>query len=98
MTGGRVIYPRTMEEALLRHPAVHYSGVIARPDPVLGQAPLGVVELWPGQSTAAEELLAHCQRLLGEADSPAEVLIIPQMPMTPTGKIDKQTLIKLYGK
>jgi long-chain acyl-CoA synthetase len=94
---GRVIYPRYMEEALLRHPAVHYAGVIGKNDPAAGQVPLGVVELHPSQVATSEELVAHCRQILGEADSPVEVVIIDQMPMTPTGKIGKQELIRLYG-
>jgi acyl-CoA synthetase (AMP-forming)/AMP-acid ligase II len=95
---GRVIFPRYMEEALLKHPAVHYSGVIAREDAVQGQIPLGIVELYPGETVSPAELMAHCHAFLGAADSPHEVLIIDKMPMTPTGKIGKQELIRLYGK
>jgi acyl-CoA synthetase (AMP-forming)/AMP-acid ligase II len=95
---GKVIYPRYMEEALLKHPAVHYAGVIARPDARAGQIPLGIVELYPEQVVSPHELLEYCQQILGSADSPQEVLIIPKMPMTPTGKIGKQELIRLYGK
>jgi acyl-CoA synthetase (AMP-forming)/AMP-acid ligase II len=97
MCRGKVIYPRYMEEALLRHPAVHYAGVIGKKDPEAGQIPLGVVELYPGAAVTADELLQHCQAILGEADSPAGIEIIAQMPMTPTGKIGKQELIQLYG-
>ena len=97
VSAGRVIYPRYMEEALLRHPAVHYAGVIGKADPAAGQVALGIVELYPEQSVSVEELLTHCQAILGPADSPAMVLVIPQMPMTPTGKIGKQDLIRLYG-
>ena len=95
---GKVIYPRYMEEALLRHPAVHYAGVIAKDDPTGGQIPLGIVELYPGQAASPEELLQQCITILGTAESPVEIQIIPQMPMTPTGKIGKQDLIRLYGK
>ncbi len=98
VSSGKVIYPRYMEEALLRHPAVHYAGVIGKADPAAGQVPLGVVELYPGQAASADELLQHCRAILGEADSPAAVRIIEKMPMTPTGKIGKQELIQLYGK
>jgi len=94
---GRVVFPRYMEEALLRHPAVHYSGVIAKPHQVLGQIPLAIVELYPGQSVTPAQLLEHCRAILGAEDSPADLLIIEKMPMTPTGKIGKQELIRLYG-
>jgi len=94
---GKVIYPRYMEEALLRHPAVHYSGVIAKKDPAAGQVPLAIVELFADQSAAPAELLDHCRSILGDADSPVEVRVVQQMPMTPTGKIGKQELLRLYG-
>jgi acyl-CoA synthetase (AMP-forming)/AMP-acid ligase II len=97
VSNGKVIYPRYMEEALLRHPAVHYAGVIGKVDSSAGQLPLGIVELYPGQTVSAEELLQTCRSILGEANSPAAVVIIPQMPMTPTGKIGKQELIRQYG-
>lgn len=94
---GRVVFPRYMEEALLRHPAVHYSGVIAKPHATLGQIPLAIVELYPGQLATPAQLLEHCRAILGVEDSPVELLIIEKMPMTPTGKIGKQELIRLYA-
>jgi long-chain acyl-CoA synthetase len=97
MSAGKVIYPRYMEEALLRHPAVHYAGVIGKADEQKGQIPLGIVELHPGKSVSPKELLKHCQSILGVEDSPAYIMIIMDMPMTPTGKIGKQELIRLYG-
>ncbi len=97
MMAGKVIYPRYMEEALLRHPAVHYAGVIGKKDEQYGQIPLAAVELYPDKVVTPEELLKHCVEILGEMNSPREIVIIPQMPMTPTGKIGKQDLLKLYG-
>lgn len=94
---GKVVYPRYMEEALLRHPAVHYAGVIARGSVAEGQIALGIVELYPGKTATTDELMAHCVNILGKEDSPEQVLIIEKMPMTPTGKIGKQELIRLYG-
>jgi long-chain acyl-CoA synthetase len=88
---GKVIYPRAMEEALLRHPAVRYACVIAHPDPSAGQLPKAVVELQPGQVVQPAELLAHSRNLLG-ADAPEEVEIIEKMPMTPTGKLARAEL------
>jgi acyl-CoA synthetase (AMP-forming)/AMP-acid ligase II len=94
---GKVIYPRYMEEALLRHPAVHYSGVIAKKDPAAGQVPLAIVELYADQSADPQDLLQHCRSILGDVECPVEVRVIQHMPMTPTGKIGKQELIRLYG-
>ncbi len=93
---GKVIYPRYMEETLLQHPAVHYAGVIAKPDAQYGQIALGVVELFAGQTVTAQDLLSHCQGILGLEHSPHQIEVIAKMPMTPTGKIGKQELIRLY--
>ena len=81
----------------IRHPAVHYAGVIGRKHETLGQVPVGIVELWEGQYATPEELLTHCRAILGAECTLTEVIIIPKMPMTPTGKIGKQDLIKEFG-
>lgn len=88
---GKVIYPRGMEEAMLKHPAVRYACVIARPDPSAGQLPKAIVELHAGQNVTEDELLAHARGLLG-VDAPELVEIIAQMPMTPTGKLARAEL------
>jgi acyl-CoA synthetase (AMP-forming)/AMP-acid ligase II len=91
VTRGKIIYPRAMEEALLRHPAVRYACVIARLDPQAGQLAKAVVELHAGQSAGESELLAHARAVLG-ADAPPLLEIIPVMPMTPTGKLARAEL------
>jgi acyl-CoA synthetase (AMP-forming)/AMP-acid ligase II len=94
----KVIYPRYMEEALLSHPSVHYAGVIGRAHDSIGHVPVGVVQLWEGQVVTPEELLAHCKAMQGDECTLIDVIIIQKMPMTPTGKIGKQDLIKQFGK
>jgi long-chain acyl-CoA synthetase len=89
---GRVIFPRPLEEALYRHPAVKYAAVIGKPDPAQGQVPKAVVALHADNVASPEELLAVCHSQLGEEHSPVLVEIIPEMPMTSTGKINKAEL------
>jgi long-chain acyl-CoA synthetase len=89
---GQVIFPRAMEEALYRHPAVRYVAVIGKPDPKAGEIPKAIVALYEGKSATPDELLKLCHAQLGAENSPALVEIIPEMPMTPTGKIAKADL------
>lgn len=89
---GKVIFPRAMEEALYRHPAVRYVAVIGKPDPAAGEMPKAIVALYDGKTATPDELLKHCHAQLGADQSPAAVEIIPEMPMTPTGKIAKADL------
>ncbi|MEJ2709657.1 MAG: class I adenylate-forming enzyme family protein [Anaerolineales bacterium] len=89
---GKVIFPRGMEEALYRHPAVHQACVIGRPDPEAGELPKAIITLYPGQSVTSAELQAHCAAQLG-ADQPlTDFEILSEIPMTPTGKISRAEL------
>jgi sugar lactone lactonase YvrE len=90
---GKIIFPRSLEEALLRHPSVRYACVIGKPDPVKGEIVKGIVELYADKPATPEDLLSHCRNQLGPA-SPALIEIIPEMPMTPTGKIGRADLQK----
>ncbi|MBN1658091.1 MAG: acyl--CoA ligase [Anaerolineae bacterium] len=88
----QVVFPRPMEESLLRHAAVRYACVIGSPDPVRGQVPKAIVELHASSSATAQELLEHCRTDLGIDSSPELLEIIRVMPMTPTGKIGRADL------
>lgn len=92
VSGGKIIFPRPLEEALLRHPAVRYACVIGKPDPAKGEIVKGIVELYPDKQATPEDLVAHCHAQLGPDRSPELIEIIPEMPMTPTGKIGRADL------
>ncbi len=92
VSAGKVIFPRAMEEALYRHPAVRYVAVIGKLDSDAGEIPKAIVALHERESATPEELLVHCHAELGAEKSPTLVEIIPEMPMTPTGKISKAEL------
>jgi len=89
---GKVIFPRGIEEALHRHPAVRYACVIGKADPAAGELPKAFVSLYEGKSAMPDELLAHCRAILSTETVPAFVEILPEMPMTPTGKISRAEL------
>lgn len=89
---GKVIFPRPMEEALYRHPAVRYVAVIGKPDTKAGETPKAIVALYEGKSATPDELLKHCRMGLGAENNLVEIEIILEMPMTPTGKIAKAEL------
>ena len=92
VTGGRAVYPRILEEALLRHPAVHRVAVFGLPDTTLGEIAKAAVSLRPGNTVSEEELLAHCKKELGDG-GPHRLEILEGLPMTPTGKISKMDLL-----
>ena len=88
ISGGENISSIEVEDALYRHPAVMACAVVARPHPKWGETPLAFVELKPGASVTAAELVAHCKSLLAGYKVPRDILFEP-IPKTSTGKIQK---------
>ena len=91
ISGGENISSIEVEDALYRHPAVLACAVVARPDPKWGEAPVAFVELKPGSSVDAAELVAHCKALLAGYKVPRDVRF-ESIPKTSTGKIQKFSL------
>ena len=88
ISGGENISSIEVEDALYRHAAVMACAVVAKPHPRWGETPLAFVEVKPGASVTAQDLIAHCKSLLAGYKVPREVLFEP-IPKTSTGKIQK---------
>ena len=88
ISGGENISSIEVEDALYRHPAVVACAVVARPDPKWGETPVAYVELKPGSSVTAADLVAHCKTLLAGYKVPREIRF-EDIPKTSTGKIQK---------
>jgi fatty-acyl-CoA synthase len=96
ISGGENISSIEVEDALYRHPAVGFVAVVAMPDAKWGEVPCAFVELKAGMQTDAEELIAHCRRVLAGYKIPRAVRF-GELPKTSTGKIQKFELRKLAG-
>ncbi|MCM4084049.1 long-chain-fatty-acid--CoA ligase [Paractinoplanes hotanensis] len=94
--GGFNVYPREVEEALARHPAVQQVAVIGVPDPVHGEEICAVVVPDPGGVTA-EELIEWSREKLGKHKYPRQIRFAQQLPLGPSFKVLKRELRKTYG-
>jgi long-chain acyl-CoA synthetase len=92
---GMSVFPAEIEAVLGQHPAVTGSGVVGRPDDVRGQSPVAFVTLHPQfvDSIRAEDIRAFCRERLAVYKIP-EVRIAESLPMTATGKVRKEELLK----
>ena len=88
ISGGESISSIEVEDALCQHPAVMACAVVAMRHPRWGETPLAYIELKPGATATAEELIAHCRGLLAGYKVPNEVHF-EEIPKTSTGKIQK---------
>lgn len=84
------VFPREVEELLLTHPAVAGACVVARAHERSGEVPVAFVTL--RSEADAEDILGFCRDNLIAYKLPAEVIVLPQMPLTPAGKVDRTTL------
>jgi fatty-acyl-CoA synthase len=88
ISGGENISSIEVEDALYKHPAVQAAAVVAKPDDKWGETPCAFVELKPGASVTAADIIAHCKANLAGYKVPRHV-VFGEVPKTSTGKIQK---------
>ncbi len=91
ISGGENISSIEVEDVLYKHPAVAVAGVVAKPDEKWGETPCAFIELKPGASATAEELIAWCRQHMAGYKVPRHV-VFAELPKTSTGKIQKHVL------
>ena len=91
--GGHNIDPAIIEEPLYKLHDVKMAAAVGSPDPYAGEIPVAYVELKEGAKITEGEILEYLGKEVGErAAVPKQVYIIPQIPLTPVGKIFKPAL------
>ncbi len=88
------VYPAEVEAVLNAHPAVVRSAVVGR---AIGgdEEVVAFVELLPKSTLSTPELSEYAAGSLARYKRPSQILIIPAMPLTVTGKIAKGELKKI---
>ena len=88
------VYPAEVEAVLNTHPAVVQSAVIGRS--LEGNEEIvAFVQLAPNLNLPATELAEYAAQRLASYKRPSQILIVPAMPVTLTGKIIKGELAKM---
>ncbi|WP_407555425.1 long-chain fatty acid--CoA ligase [Streptomyces sp. Pv4-95] len=92
--GGFNVYPREIEEVLMRHPEVSLAAVIGVPHDSHGEEVKAFVILQPGSSLTTDEFVAWAKGEMASYKYPRIVEFVPSLPMTATGKILKRELAR----
>jgi acyl-CoA synthetase (AMP-forming)/AMP-acid ligase II len=96
-SGGEWINPAELEAVVNENPAVSLAAVIGRPDPKWGERPVLVVQTRADHDVGDEALLAPLRGRVAPWWIPDAVIRLDEMPLAPTGKIDKMRLRVDYG-
>ncbi|MGZ5397858.1 MAG: AMP-binding enzyme, partial [Mycobacterium sp.] len=95
--GGFNIYPAQLEAALNSIGAVADSAAVGLPDDRLGQVPVAIAVLNPGESASAEGIRSELRSALAPYEVPRRVLLVDEIPRLPTGKVDRAGVAALFG-
>ena len=87
--GGENIYPREVEEFLFTHPDVEEVAVVGVPDERYGEELAAFVRVRAGAAPSEEELREFCRGRIAHFKVPRYVVVVDELPMTVTGKIQK---------
>ncbi|MCK4517848.1 AMP-binding protein, partial [Candidatus Babeliales bacterium] len=86
------IYPQEIENVLMSHPAVFKAAVIGYEESVAGQVPVAFVATREDKGDLEKSLRVLCANNLASYKVPRKFFCVDDLPMSPTGKIDKKQL------
>jgi long-chain acyl-CoA synthetase len=96
VAGGFNVYPNEIDEVLMGHPNILEACAIGVPDPYRGETVLAYIVPVKGQSLTAEEVMAHCRRLLAAYKVPKEFFFVDELPKTAVGKIKRNAVRDMH--
>jgi long-chain acyl-CoA synthetase len=97
ISGGVNVYPKDIEEVIIRHPAVQEVAVFGVADERWGETPVAAVVLRPGATVEADDLVAWTnQRVGAKFQRIREVLFYDEFPRNIAGKTLKRTMRDEY--
>ncbi|HET9652118.1 MAG TPA: AMP-binding protein, partial [Usitatibacter sp.] len=97
ISGGSNIYPREVEEVLLRHPAVAEAAVVGRPDREWGESVVAFI-VARGAAPPPEELDRLCLEHIARFKRPKEYRFVEHLPKNNYGKVVKTELRQLLSE
>lgn len=92
--GGYNVYPREVEEVLVRHPAVMEVSVAGVPDPKRGETVKAWIVKKPGDATTEEEIIEWSKGELAAYKYPRMIEFRDELPKTTVGKVLKRELVR----
>ena len=97
VTGGENVYSTEVENAVMKHPAVHQCIVIGIPSEQWGELVHAEIIFKEGMSATKEEIAAHCKELIANYKCPKSIKFRTEpFPVSGAGKLLKREVRKVY--
>ena len=94
--GGYQVWPREVEEVIIKHPKVLEVGVAGVPDPYRGETVKAWVVLKPGETATEDEIREFCKKDMAPFKVPTHVEFRDELPKTTVGKILRRELVRQH--
>ena len=95
--GGEKISPREVDEIIMEHPAVHQCVTFAMPHEMLGEDVAAAIVLRQGTAATDKELREFASARLAPYKVPRKILIVTEIPVGATGKLQRIGLAQKLG-
>ncbi len=97
LRNGYNVYPREVEEVLARHEAVAQCAVFGVPHEEHGQEIVAAIGPKADATVDAAEVVAYMKERIASYKYPRRVEVVEALPLGPSGKILKRTLVERFG-
>jgi acyl-CoA synthetase (AMP-forming)/AMP-acid ligase II len=95
ISGGENIYPREIEDVLLKHPKVHEVAVVGVKDELWGERPVAFIVPKQGEKLSEDEIMEFARERLAGYKRPKFVRIVDSLPKSDAGKVLRRELRKM---
>jgi fatty-acyl-CoA synthase len=92
ISGGENVYPAEVESVMLAYPGVAEAALVGIPHEVWGEVGKAVLVLDAGVDFSEDAFLEFLGERLAKYKLPRTVIVMPEIPKTAIGKIDKKLL------
>jgi acyl-CoA synthetase (AMP-forming)/AMP-acid ligase II len=90
--GGENVSPAEIEGLIATLPGVEYVAIVGKQDARLSEVPVAFIVSAASGPKQAQQVIAYCKGKIASFKIPVECHFVEVLPMTPTGKIQKEVL------
>ncbi len=96
--GGYQVWPREVEEVIMKYPKVMDVGVAGVPDPYRGETVKAWIVLKPGENATEDEIKTYCKQEMAPFKVPTQIEFRSELPKTTVGKVLRRELVRQHNE